>query len=119
MRFMICAMDIYHCPGVVMRPDYLSRLGADLCLDKLSHKYLNYTSNLRKLHPPTTGTMLPENMYGCRGPIMRSAIPVDSSVPVIFGAFNPPGFEVDYSIAPILSTIKLDFSGGHYFNLHT
>ena len=42
MSFMLCAMDIYHPPGVLMRPDCLSRLGANLCYEKLTRKYLNY-----------------------------------------------------------------------------
>ena len=75
MRFMLVAMDIYHRPGVLMRPDYLSRLGANLCFDELSRTYLNYTSKLRKLYPPITGTMLPENMPGYRGPVMRPSLP--------------------------------------------
>ena len=71
---MLVAMNIYHRSGVLMKPDYLSCLGADLCFDELTCKYLNYTSNLRKLYPPITGTKLPENMPGYRGPVVRSTV---------------------------------------------
>ena len=102
-----------------MRPDFLSRLGADLCFDELSRTYLNYTSNLQKFYPPITGAILPENMPDYRGPVVRPSLPEDTSVPVSFGACNTPAFQVDYSIAPILTAIKLILSGGHHFNLHT
>ena len=119
MRFILCAVDIYHCPGSLMRPDYLSRLGANLCVDELTCKYLNSTTNLRKLHSLATGTMLPENMNGYRGSIVRSTLPVDPCIHVAFGASNPPAFELDSSIAPVLSAIKPDFSGGHHFSVQT
>ena len=70
MRFMLVSMDIYHRPGELMRPDYLSRLGANLCFDELMRTYPNFTSNLRKNYSPVTGMMLPANMPGYRGPIV-------------------------------------------------
>ena len=118
MYFMLVAMDIYHRSGNLMRLDYLLCIGADLCFDKLTHTYPNYTSNFGKTYPPITGTMLPENMPGYRGPIMRSPPPADSSFPISFSACDTPLTQVDSSIVPIFTSINLDYSDGHHFNLH-
>ena len=61
--------------------------------------------------------MLPENMPGYRGPVVRSPPPADSLTPVSFGACDTPP-EVDPAITPILTSINLACSGGHHFNLH-
>ena len=50
---------------------------------------------------------------------MRPSLPADTSVPVSFGACTILAFQVDSSIAPILTAINLNLSGGHHFNLHT
>ncbi len=47
-----------------MVPDYWSHLGANLCFNEMSCNYPNLTTNLRKLCPPVTGTMLTDNMPG-------------------------------------------------------
>ena len=50
MRFMLVAVNICHRSGDSIHPDYLSRIGVDLCFDELTRNYLNYTTNLRKLY---------------------------------------------------------------------
>ena len=119
MRFMLCAMDVYHCPGSLMQPDFLSRLGTNLCFDELSRKYLNNAIHLRKLYPPVTGTMMPESTPDYRGSTVWSAFPVDSCIPAAFGAPSPSDFAEDSSIAPFLTFINMGLSGGHHFSLQT
>ena len=117
MRFMLVSVDIYHRPGELMRPDYLSQIGADLYFNKLTRTHFNFTSNLRENYPPVTGTMLPANMPGFRGPVIRSPPLADDPtlVSLVVLSHPPP---VDPAVAPILTAIQCDLSGGHHFNLH-
>ena len=78
MRFMMWSMDIQHRPDKhLVDADYFSRCGADLCYDPLVTNYLNFTTELRRLHPPCVGHMLPSNMPGFREPRVHSP-PSDS-----------------------------------------
>ena len=100
-----------------MRHNYVSRLHAALCFDELTRTYLNFTSNLRKNYPPVTGTILPANMPDFRGPVTGSPPPADTFALISLGILNGPP-AVDPSIAPILTSINLNLSGGHHFNFH-
>ena len=109
MRFQLWAMDLYHRAGDLMiTPDYMSRVGADLCFDELTRNYLNRTVNLRKNYPPATGTMLPENMPGYRAPRVRSILPTEAHLATtLFSSVTDVPY-VDPAIAPILSSITLE-----------
>ena len=100
-----------------MRHNYVSRLHAALCFDELTRTYLNFTSNLRKNYPPVTNPMLPKNMPGYRGTVVRFPPSAADFISVSFGACDTP-LLVDSSIAPILTSIHLNYSGGHCFNFH-
>ena len=117
MRFQLWAMDLYHRPGTMMvAPDYFSRCGANLCFDELARNYLNRTVNFCQLYPAASGTMLPENMPGYRAPRIRTPIPPDTAADVeVYAAVA----YVDLSFAPILTSIYMEYSGGHHFCLQT
>ena len=69
MRLMLWSVDIVHRKADhLVDANFFSRLGGDLCYEPLVKEYLNFTINLRKLYPPLTGPILPENMPGFRGP---------------------------------------------------
>ena len=103
MRFMLWAMDLYHrVARFLATPDYFSRLGADLYFDEMSREYLSKTIELRKLYPPVSGMMRPENMPGYRAPRIKTHLP-----------------QQDNAAATLLSSIMLDDSGGHQFCLQT
>ena len=120
MRFQLWAMDLYHRSGFLMvSPDYMSRVGADLCFDELSRNYLNRTVNLRKNYPAASGTMLPENMPGYRAPRVRSVLPPDTTtVATTLVSLSDDNY-VDPAFAPILTSIYSGNSGGHHFCLQT
>ena len=112
MRLMLWAMDLYHRNAkFLVTADYLSRLGADLCFDEMTRQYLNKTTNLRKLYPPVTGPMRPENMPNYRAPRVRSKMSAKDPV------LAEPAAAVDTAIAPLLAAIDLNGSGGHEFCL--
>ncbi len=113
MRLMLWAMNLYHRPGTEMVPNYWSRLGVDLCFDEMARNYLNLTTNLRKLYPPVTGTMLPENIPGYRRPTIRSSLPPPTKVA------RCSDTDVDPSISPLLTAFAIDASGGHHYCLQT
>ena len=53
MRLMCWNMTIVHRPGTMMvHPDYLSRLGADLCFDPMLRDYLDKIHALKQANPP-------------------------------------------------------------------
>ena len=105
-------MDIYHCPGVLMCLDYWSLLGVYLCFNDLSCKYLNHTIHLRKLYPPDTGIMMPENIPCYRGPLVRYNLPTGPSTCVTLGTTNDSNYAVDPATGPILTSVNMEFSGG-------
>ena len=114
MRFQLWAMDLYHRSGFLMvSPDYFSRTGANLCFDELTRLYLDRTINLRKNYPPVTGTMQPQNMPGYRAPRIRSALAAEPAIAGALGDTTVTASYVDPSIAPILTSIYCDDSGGH------
>ena len=119
MRLMLWTMDIYHQPADLMvQPDYLSRLHANLCYDELTRTYLNFKSNLRRTFSPTTGPMVAENIPGYRTPRIWTTLPVKAAtVPATTAAVTNKSF--DAHIAPILLAIHLRHSGGHHFCLQT
>ena len=81
MRLMLWAMDLHHRSArFLFSPDYLSRLGADLCFDEMSRLYLSKTSEIRRMYAPVSGAMRPENMPGYRQPTIRTDLPVDEPV---------------------------------------
>ena len=65
MRFMCWAMTIVHRKAAHLTDAYyFSRLGADLCYDPLYTEYLNFTTELIRLHNPVTSKILLQNMPG-------------------------------------------------------
>jgi hypothetical protein len=100
-----------------MVPDYWSCLGVDLCFDEMSRTYLNLTTNLRKLYPPTTGTMILENMPGYHRPTIRSSLTDKTVSPAKLACMSDA--DVEPTISPLLTAITLDASGGHHYCLHT
>ena len=114
MRIQLWALDLYHRPADrLITPDYLSRFGASLCYDELSRTYLNKTVNFRENYPAASGTLLPENMPGYRAPRIRSSLPAQSALFPVSTAF------IDPALAPILTAINCNASGGHHFCLQT
>ncbi len=114
---MLWEMDLYYWPDMEMVPDYWYSLGIDLCFDEMSCAYLNYTTNLRNLYPPITGTMIPENIHGYYRPTIRSCL-VNQTVSLIKLAclYNT---DVDLAVSPLLTVITLDTSGVHHFCIQT
>ena len=103
MRLMLWSMDLHHRNGkFLFSADYLSRLGADLCFDKISRLYLSKAVDLRRLHASVSEAMRPENMPGYRAPRICS---------------GPTENVVDASISSLLATIAISNSGGHEFCL--
>ena len=95
-------------------PRLFFRLGADLHFDERSRLYLSKTVELRKLYPPVSGTIRPENMPGYRDPCVCTNLATDNpAAPVTTGAEN----FVDPVIAPLLTSILLGRSGGHEYCL--
>ena len=117
MRLMLWAMDLHHRSArFLFSPDYLSRLGADLCFDEMSRLYLSKTSEIRRMHAPVSGAMRPENMPGYRQPTIRTDLPVDKPVSPVTTAAS---CWVDPAIAPLLTSITVGRSNGHEFCLQT
>ena len=107
MRLMCWDMVIVHRPGTMLStPDYLSRLGADLCFDPLVRAYYERIHSLRAADPPpTTLPMQPINMPGYRGPRR-------SSSPAAPAALLQPD-DVDGTAQSIFTSIFLDDANGH------
>jgi hypothetical protein len=105
MRLMLWAMDLYHRSGkYLFRPDYLSRMGADLHFCELSRLYLNKTINLRQLYPPVTGRMEPKNMPNYRAPKVKSNLgpdPVIGNLMAAISVGNSGGHVMCLQIIPI------------------
>ena len=117
MRLMIWVMDLYHQVAVyLVSPDYLSLLGVDLWFYEMMRLYLNKTINLRKLYPPTSGAMQPENMTGYCAPRVRSELTTEATTISANLALSEP---VDQFIAPLLTSVMIDVSGGQKFFLQT
>ena len=117
MRLMIWKIDLYHRgASYLVSPDYLSRLGLDICFDEMTRLYLNKTINLRKLYPPTSGAMQPENMTGYCAPRVRSELTTEATTISANLALSEP---VDQFIAPLLTSVMIDGSGGHELCLQT
>ena len=113
MRLMLWAMDLYHqIARFFFSPDYFSRLGVDLHFDEMSRLYMSKTVELRNLYPPVSGVMRPENMPGYRTPRVRTDLPQNN--PTRSVTSDAPG-SVDPAIAPLLTSIMIDKSGGHRF----
>ena len=115
MRLMLWAMDLYHrIARFLFSPDNFSRLGVDLHFDEMSRQYMSKTVELRNFYPPVSGVMHPENMTGYRAPRVRSDLPQDDPTgPVTSDAPS----SVDPAIAPLLTSIIMDRSGGYEFCL--
>ena len=80
MGLMLWAMELYHWGAAyLVSPDYFSRLGVDICFDEMMQIYLNKKIHIRKLYPPTSGTMQPESMPGYRAPRVRSELTTDTT----------------------------------------
>ena len=119
MRFMLWAMDLHHRTNEwLVDADYFSRCGADLSFDPLVTEYLNYTTNLRKLYPPISGTMQPENMPGFRGPRFQATFPSDSDTTASAAFLTPATSSIDPALTVALSGVFLDGANGMSNNLH-
>jgi hypothetical protein len=115
MRLMLWAMDLHHRSAkFLFSPDYLSRLGADLRFDEMSRLYLAKTTDIRKMYPPVSGAMRPENMPGYREPKIHTDLASDD--PAAPGT-TAASCWVDPAIAPLLTSITVGRSNGHEFCL--
>ena len=117
MRLMLWSMDLHHrVAKFLFSPDYFSCLGADLYFDKMIRLYLSKTVHLRNIYLPVSGIMQPENIPGYRASRVHTDLPPHAPAvpltPYAPGSVNP-------AIAPLLTSIMMDGSGGHGFFLQT
>jgi hypothetical protein len=114
MRLMCWDMVIVHRPGTTMAaPDYLSRLGADLCFDPLLRDYIAKIQHLKKSNPTVSSLpMLPENMPGYKGPRRKKQDPADESPTT-----SLPCSTLDTAAQALISSILVNDSNGHALNL--
>eukprot|EP00956_Cyclotella_meneghiniana_P020963 scaffold37640_cov83-Cyclotella_meneghiniana.AAC.2 len=110
MRLMCWDMTIEHRPGTTMSsPDYLSRLGSDLCFDPLLHEYLSKLACFKSKDPPVSSyPMLPENMPGFRTPRQAPTNTATASV---------SSEDFDSRALSLVTSIFQDDSHGHGSNL--
>ena len=99
--------------------DYLLRYGASLFFDKLTQEYPNKTVIFCKLYRPASGTILPEDMHRYRTPHVRSSMPPEPSWAAVLHFAPTVTPYVDPALAPILSSVYTENSGGHHFCLQT
>ena len=100
-------MDLYHRNAEwLISPDYFSRLGVDMEFDPLSRVYVEQAAEFCRLYAPVSGPMRPENMPGYREPKICSKL--KSKRPV-----TSVQIAQDVTIAPLLTSIMHDRSGGH------
>ena len=117
MRLMLWAMDLYHRGATYMvSPDYFSRIGVDIFFDKMTRLYLNKTINIRKLYPPMSGSMRPENTPRPPAPRMHSKLTTETTT---ISANLELGEPVNQFIAPLFTSVMINESGGHKFCLQT
>jgi hypothetical protein len=104
MRLMCWDMTIVHRPGTLLSlPDYLSRLGADLCYDPMLRDYIQKIAALKQASPPVSSLpILSENTPGYRR--KRSAVSPEPT--------NDTN-SLDAAIANIITAIYVDDSNGH------
>ena len=82
----------------------------------MTRLYLNKTINIRKLYPPTSGAMQPENIPGYCAPCVRSELTTEAITISANLALSEP---FDQFIAPLLTSVMIDVSGGQKFFLQT
>ena len=82
----------------------------------MARLYLNKTINTRKLYPPTSGDMQPENMPGYHAPCVLSEFTTEATT---ISTNLKLGESVDQIIAPLLTSVMINVSGGHKFCLQT
>ena len=76
--------------------DYFSRCGTDMCFDEQYLQYLNFSKELRKLYPPVTGEMKPQNMPNYRAPCTprpspsSNACTVDDNIATLASDLDDP-----------------------------
>jgi hypothetical protein len=97
-------MTIVHRPGTLLSsPDYLSRLGADLCYDPMLRDYIQTIDAMKQSNPAVSSLPIqPENTPGFQK--KRSAVSPETKI-------VPDS--ADAATANIISTIYVNDSNGH------